>query len=388
MPLLRKAIATRRGGLPTFKPAGLAPQQAVSGLTNNDPTRDTYQRKIFYDGTNFFLFYWVLADKRIYYVASSDGITWTSPTSLVLFSIAPYSGGNADINYPERGALSNDLKRVDMAMVMSGSNGASFNWDPYQISGQTLTQVQGSSYASSGAQGGSVLASLNLQYDYYTFHSTTGVWIGRSPASDSDQEALTLGTTTTGGNQILPYKTSSPHNVFVLAKDASSVLKYIIGEMAILDIACRFTGSFVSIATLNAGFSDFCGCSEAQEEGDPERIHIVYVKSTGELCYRKFESDTLGNEKVLVSSGASYPVIAAGSNGKLYVFYVKDSKIWVIHYNGSKWFKAVELFTKDHTYSTPTYLSCNQYVQTGKICLVWCEAEDGTYAVWFCYLED
>lgn len=136
-----------------------------------------------------------------------------------------------------------------------------------------------------------------------------------------------------------------------------------------------------------AGFSDWCACTEAQAVGDPEIIHLVYVKSSGELCYRKFESDSLSGEEVLVASGASYPVIGCGSNGKLYVFYARNGKIWVIHNNGN-WLNPVELYTASHTYDTPVYLSCNQNVQTGKICLVWCEGTGSPYAVWFCYLED
>ena len=117
-------------------------------------------------------------------------------------------------------------------------------------------------------------------------------------------------------------------------------------------------------------------------------MHLVYIKSTGELCYNKFENDELGVEKVLVASGASYPVIAVGSGGKLYISYVKDGKIWIIHFNGIFWLSAVELFTTEHTYNNPAYLSSNQNVQNDKICLVWTEGSSSPYEVWFCYLED
>jgi hypothetical protein len=378
--------------MPSFKPTGLAPQQVVSGLTNNDATRDTYQRKVWFDGVNFFIWYFHLPSKEARYTASADGIMWTTPISPFSFSVAPYYGGNFDAQYPNRGSLSSDNKRVDVAIVYAGSNGGYFHWQPYQISGQILVRVDGGAFASDASQGGSDVASLNAERDYYVYHRKDNldqqyVCCQRSPANSGCLKTLTQGVAITGGTQILPYQSQSPFNLIVLAKDASSVLQYNILVFT-NPASFVFAGDFIPIATLGNGFSDFCGCSEAQSLGASERVHMVYVKSTGELCYRKFESDTLGNEKVLVSSGASYPVIAAGSSGKLYVFYVKSGKIWVIHYTGSAWLKSVELFTKDHTYDTPVYLSTNQYVQNGLICLVWTEGASSPYELWFCYLED
>jgi len=219
--------------------------------------------------------------------------------------------------------------------------------------------------------------------EYWVYHRSVSLGLGYWATSRATA-AVSYGGTTTGGAQILRYKTSSPYNMFVLAKDASNKLYYNTANEA----CTAFLGSFTEIATLGTGFSDFCACSEAQNIGDPERIHIVYIKSTGGLCYRKFENDSLTSEKVLLTSGASYPVVAVGSNGKVYVCYVKNGKIWVIYYNGKMWFSPVELFTKDHSYNNPVYLSSSQNVQSGKICLVWAEGTASPYEVWFCYLED
>jgi hypothetical protein len=391
VPLLRKATATRRGGKPAFKPTGLVPQKVVdvsaADLTGlNSPLRDTYQRKVFHDGTNFFVVYWEASVKQVKYVASIDGKTWTSPTVLMTFYVAPYYGGNADIGYPNKGALDPYGREFDFSIHWMGSNGANSVWMCMTISGQVLTNISGGTYSTNAGQGGSVVPNLGGVYEYMIFHrnsTTNQVRIHKSPIDSPDGDtSVTYGGTTTGGAQLLSYKTSSPYTMLALAKDSANKLYYnLVSQDGI------FTNGFAEIATLGTGFSDFCACSEAQNIGDPERIHLVYIKSTGELCYRKFEKDAWSSEKVLVSSGASYPVIAVGSNGKLYVFYVKDEKIWVIHHDGSKWFSPVKLFP-EHTYNNPAYLSTNQNVQSGKICLVWIEGTASPYEVWFCILED
>jgi hypothetical protein len=90
---------------------------------------------------------------------------------------------------------------------------------------------------------------------------------------------------------------------------------------------------------------------------------------------------------VLVASGASYPVIAVGKGGRLYVFYVREGVIKLLKFNGVFWEKEQTLFP-NHAYNNPAYLSTNQNVQFGKICLVWTEGKATPYEVWFGYLED
>jgi len=370
-----------------FIPTGLAPQKAVE-VDGADPTRDTYQRKVFFDGTNFFVVYWDLGDKKVYYVASADGGSWTSRTELWEFSVAPYYGGNIDVCYPNRGTLDTNGDPVDFAMYFTGSNGAISQWRPFVISSQTLTEETGGSLGvQQQAQGGSIVSNLNASRDYCIFHrvSPDVIRTHRSPAMQDDSDSsVSHGGTTTGGNQLLPYKTSSPYKMLALAKGGDNKLYHNI----VTEPTATFANSFIEIATLGTGFSDFCACSEAQNASDPEIIHLVYIKSSGELCYRKFESDSWASERVLEVSGTSYPTIAVGTDDKLYVFYVKDGKIWVKYYNGRLWFRSVELFTDEHTYNTPTYLSCSQNIQSERICLTWTEKTSTPYEVWFCYLEE
>jgi len=386
--LLRKGTVLRRGGLPAFKPTGLVPQQVVD-VNRSDPTANTYQRKAFYDGTNFFIIYHDYVSETGYrpikYSASADGISWITPVVLRA-NVVVYAGGHIDVNYPNRGALDGAGNPLDASIYYTTSTACT--WRPYVISGQTLTEGSSLGSGQVNPQGGTIVSSLNGDYEYLICHrDATYEYVRTIKEPDNvydDSVALSWGSTTTGGNQLLPYKTSSPYEMLVLCKGGDNKLYY----NTVDEPTATFAGSFAEVATLGTGFNDFCATSEAMSEGDPEIIHVVYIKSSGELCYRKFESDAWGTEKVLVTSGATYPVIACGASGKLYVFYVADGKVWVIHFNGSRWFKSVELFTASHTYASPAYLSSNQNVQDGLVCLVWTEGTASPYEVWFCYLED
>jgi len=380
--LLQKGMLARRGGLATFKPAGLAPQKIADVAGDGQATRDTFQRKIFFDGTNFFVFYWKSSTKQILYQASADGVTWSATVELVAFGVGPYYAGNIDVSYPNFGALDGGGVAFDVDSCFAGSNGGSFNVYPYKISGQTLTLGNAVSLAGGTQHGGGIQSNLSGVRNPWVFHKSTGIRVGYLATIVSSSTDVSYSDTGSGGSQVLRYKSSSPYDLIGLLKGGDNILYWCeIAENSSLD------SSFTALATLSAGFSDFCGCSEVVAAGDPERVHLVYVKSTGELCYRKYESDAWSNEKILVSSGASYPVIACGAGGKLYVFYVSGGEIQVIHKSGA-WLNPVGLFTSDHTYATPVYLSCSQDVQDGKISLVWTEGSASPYELWFCYLED
>jgi len=384
LPYSAQRLGDRRGGFPTFKPTGLAPQN-VAETDEGDATRDTYQRKVFYDGTYFFVVFWTGAPTRqVKYTASADGITWATPTVLWTFSVAPYYGGNIDIQYPNKGALDYPGNPYVFSIVFSGSNGANWYFYAMTITNQTLNKQSSTALAGTQMQGGTIIAGLLGTEEYWVIHALTEIRIGRWATIRETSTEVSHGGTTTGGAQILTYETSGTYNLLVLAKGGDNKLYY-----NLADYGCyNFLGSFTEIATLGTGFSDFCGCSEAQNVGHPERVHLVYIKTSGELCYGKFENDAWSTEKVLVTSGASYPVIAVGANGKLYVFYVKDGNIWIIHYNGKRWLRPTMLFTDEHTYNNPAYLSSNQNVQSEKICLVWTEGTASPYEVWFAYLID
>jgi len=385
--LVRKGAITRRGGLPTFKPTGLAPQKIAESYSNW-ATGDIHQSKVVYNGEYFFVLYWEGDTTHLVkYGASSNGIEWTTTTLYNLtdaYTLTPWAG-NIDVRIKNISALyatftytaiSPDegrprARRLDIVDSTLTSNALWF----LEYAGNKITTSK---------------ACYNLDGHLYTLvHGSTNTYLVYSPdpwaiGTRYDYSNVPAFSATSGGVQLLNYKTSSPYDMLALIKQGTDdILYYSVLHQDTLSLDTPMTSLGVTLAT---GFSSFCAVSEAETIGDPERVHLVYIKSSGELCYIKFENDAFGSEKVLVVSGASYPIIACGSDGKLYVLYVKDGKIWVIHYKG-RWFSPVKLFP-EHSYNNPTYLSSNQNVQNGFICLVWTEGTESPYEVWFCYLED
>ncbi len=372
----------------TVKPED--PAANIATTNRATATANTYQRKVFYTGERFFvIFHDYDPEAGLYpikYCSSLDGESWSQPTTL-LSDVRVYAGGHLDIGYPNRGALDRGGNPFDFSIYYT----TKFNvcsWRPYKIVDGELEAGESTALGGQATpQGGSICPNLNGTYEYGLYHRDETykyVRTHRIPTNAyDDSKALVFGGTTSGGNQILPYKTSSPYKMLALCKGGDNKLYYNI----VNEPTATFALSFTEIATLTDGFNDFCGASQAQEVGDPEIIHLVYIKSTGELCYRKFENDSWSVETVLVDSGAIYPVIACGDGGRLYVFYVKAEKIWLIKYDGAQWLPPVDPF-EGHSYNNPAYLSSNQNVQNGKICLVWTEGTTSPYKVWFCSLED
>jgi hypothetical protein len=275
-----------------------------------------------------------------------------------------------------------------MILNMFLGSGAATYFYGSAISGAVLTRTNYGSVNYGTQKGGRITLLINSNarcvtntsgFDSLIFVEPSGV----SMETYAIRDANITYAAGNGGAVTLRYKITSPYTTIYIIKSGDATLRY--GTGSGININSGVVSSAVGV-TLASGHSSFCATSEANSASAPERIHLVYIKSTGELCYMKFENDAWGSEKILVSSGATYPVIAVGSSGKLYVFYVVDGKIWVKHNNGN-WLNPVELFTADHTYDMPVYLSCNQNAENGKICLVWTEGTV-SYAVWFCYLED
>jgi hypothetical protein len=347
-------------------------------------TRDTYQRKVYYDGAYFFALF--LADVNLLkYVSSYGGFDWCSRT---LHSGTIYSdyGGSADIAKSRGTTYNVKYGYYDVEIWLSVYyTGYGSQMRGYRIFGDSLSNRYNAMIVSVMFQGGSIVPNLDGNVTFAICHWSDGVGIHVSPATRAGADtSVPYGGNTTGGNQLLPYKSSSPYNMLALAKGSDAQLYYnIVNEPS----GAFANPSFTAIALLGTGFSDFCAASEVQNVGDPERIHLVYIKGTGELCYRKFENDAWSGETVLVASGASYPVVAVGEGGRLYVFYVKDGVIRLLKFNGVFWESERTLFP-NHAYDSPAYLSTNQNVQNGKICLVWTEGSASPYKVMFAYLDD
>lgn len=298
-----------------------------------------------------------------------------------VFSVAPYYGGNVDVDYPNHGTQTTAGKDFDVMEHYVGSNGINDNFYPYVLKGDgTWTVLTGGGMGAGAAKGGGLCAGLGGKH-YGVYHNNDSlIHLHESMITDACWKTLAYVNTTSGGCTIVRYKTDGTNLMLTVCKDGNSVLYVSI-------TGARSFGDLITVATLGSGFSDWCARSEAMNLGDPEIVHLVYIKSTGELCYCTFKSDALTAEVVLEASGATYPVIVLGSAGRIYVFYVMSGKIYLKKYNGSSWLASTVLYSS-HVYNSPAYLSGNGNAQSGKICLIWTEGTASPYELWFCYLED
>lgn len=371
---------------------GLAPKKVAESYSNW-ATGDVHQRKVLFTGQRFFVVYWEGGEgKRLLYTSSINGELWLEPSTLLnygttpfAFSTAPGDGGHAG--------------NVDFELFGNGTIYAFLEGDDtrvynrkYTISGNLLIpSVLGSLTGLGILNGGNIVCLLNNKTRTVCLSNVASyrvtLYEGQPSNSYKNYANTPSYNATTGGAQVVKYKTSPPYDAIVVLKDGDNALHYSIVQANTLTLNHPPTAMNITLAS---GFSSFCACSEAQSIGDPERVHLVYIKGTGELCYRKFENDAWSSELVLASSGASYPVIACGKGGRLYVFYVKGGRIMVqkLNVNGTLLRSPERILFPKHAYRNPAYLSTNQNVQNGKICLVWTEGSAAPYEVWFAYLED
>jgi len=359
------------------------------------------QRKTFFDGDYFWVFYYygyapeVDPDyPYIYYaVSSQDGFSWSNPQGVVR---------RADIDYMYLGQ-GIDV-RWDATLnkaIMSIPYNYYFYWARVGTSNGVLTrEVLRCPLVYAGFY---VVAPRHSYIEDYVlcYHQAVDplnsfkrgdviAYSVRDVDAGTPQAGLTsagpFGTYSdvNGGSLTLRYDKDT---AIYVVKDGDNTLHW--GFMNKTFI----TFPPISLETeLSPGLNSLSGCETELDSGIINQ-HIVYIKFTGELCYRRFENDVWSGETVLVEKGASYPVIAAGGGGRLYVFYVFNGVIKLLKFDGEKWLKnQVQDAFPFHTYNNPAYLSTNQVVQHGKICLVWTERNlvhgEKPYAVWFGYIED
>jgi hypothetical protein len=353
------------------------PPQKVAETNCSWATGDVHQSKVFLNQPLFWVFFFPeeAAATYIYYSTSENGISWDTKT---LSLLAIYKGLSSNVDVTLKNATACYLSFIVNKEAPYIARG--------DISGSTITRSFLWSVVDVGYHVTKSKANLRLDGKLYilvhrSYNQLDALYIPDPWATGTRYAVASINfSENSGGVQLLNYKESN--DMLVIIKQGTDNVLY----SAILYENMTLS-SLTSIATLASGFNTFCVTSEFQNVGDPEKVHLVYIKSTGELCYRKFENDAWSDETVLIASGASYPVIAAGKAGRLYVFYVKDNVIKLLKYNGASWGSEETLFP-EHTYNNPAYLSSNQNVQHGQICLVWTEGTASPYEVWFCTIGD
>jgi hypothetical protein len=368
----------------------MAPQK-VAESNYDKATAWVNQRKTFYDGSYFWAFFYDSADNKHKVCSSSNGKTWGSAQTLATLTDTSklYLGQGVDIRWDEslgKGIVS--IPYLDyFYWARIGTSGGVIGrevlscpsaYTNYFIVAPRHGYIENKVLAYHQA----VMPSISWKRgDMIAYHAKD---IGSDGGLTSEGPIGTY-SDINGGSVTLTRTVGGEDRAIYVVKDGDNSLHWGYLNATSLDLWNDLN------ITCADGLNTLSGCSETELGLGTGDQHIVYIKSTGELCYLRFNG-TWSDETVLVASGASYPVIAAGKAGRLYVFYVKDGVIKqqkLRNLNGViQVLTPEETLFPEHTYNNPAYLSSNQNVQHGQICLVWTEGTASPYEVWFCTIGD
>jgi hypothetical protein len=273
-----------------------------------------------------------------------------------------------DVNYPYR----QSQVKANGSLYYTGSTQDSTYFPVNVTSTEIIGKMGWALGGKVGACGADHVSNFN-GFDYGVAHRT-GVtdrfFIQRSLSNEDDYTtSVPYGNPNnplaTGGNQVLNYKTSSPYHLLCLAVGNDTKMYWSIFNVTTPQFK---TKPFNDLGvTLGVGFDSFCATSEAQDIGDPEKIHLVFRNNTG-LYYMKFESGAWSSVTAFGVVG-TFPTLAADDSGNLVFTYVSSSKIYYKTKTPlGSWSSSAALGTG---YTSAAYLSSNQNMDSGEILLVW-----------------
>lgn len=318
----------------------------------------------------YFIIYFNLTDRTEYYTASSDGVSWSDPGILDSFGAFPLGG--YDVEYP---SLATAGGTFNGCFAFSGSWGAATYMKPFNCSGTSLTLgAGGASGGTYNATGISIASCLDGIYDILVYHSRRtdlAVNITRLirtyAVPQGSDNSLPYGEDygANVANQILRYKTSSPYHLLVIAKAGNQSFHY---NLVNATDRLFIHSSFLPMnAVGGAGKNDFCAVSEAENIGDPEKVHFVFINSSG-IFYMKFESDSWSSPAALGITEASYPTLNVDDAGNLLLTYVLSGSVkYSTKTPDGSWSSAQTLAGN---YEEAAYCSSNHNIDEGEIILI------------------
>lgn len=355
-------------------------------------TRDTHNRKVVYDYfkaeeyKQWQVFYWDQSLNGIMHEASfDDGETWIARSRLWSVSTHTRYGGDLDVDLINYTYFSHDdAKPVSDPIQILGTyigsvgSGTPVHWKPMTINNDgSITKEGSANTASSWSIGGScILAFNNRSYNVYN-RDDDGISIRRDPSAYGDWDTSHGRTpdisTSTGGVQLLRYRSAAPFNLISLAKNSTNHLAWNLYNLTTINGAWEYNHGDAAqyLDQLANGYSSFCAASEVHFLGDPEQLHLLYVDASGQLVYRNCsDSMVWSSAEVLVSSGATYPNINVDSAGNLTVLYVSGNRVRYMTRISGAWSSQGTFgttFIDRSTYRNPAYISSNHYAHDGKV---------------------
>ncbi len=335
-------------------------------------TWNSFQRKTWKTEEGcYFIVFFQLDSNTLEYVASTDGEVWEPSTQLFLFSTYPHGG--FDVEYP---SYDNYYVPHEGIMAYTGSADGAY-YLPFNVSGTTIQKLTGAADGSHWPNGISIASSLAGDFSYRVFHRNriivpiqNDTLLLRAPAIQEDLDlSMPYGDGMSIGCQVLRYLTESPYDMLTIQKAGNQSFHY-----NVIDATARdwMYDSFLPLsATGGHSHEDWCATSEAEQLGDPERIHLVFADvASSELYYMKFESDAWNSPAALGVTG-NYVTLNVDDSGNLLLTYVSANSIYYMTKpSGGSWSSPNVLTTANN----PGYCSSNHNEQDGEILLIYTDS--------------
>ncbi|TET89105.1 MAG: tetratricopeptide repeat protein [Methanomassiliicoccales archaeon] len=320
-------------------PIVIDPTVTVNTTNESEPTSYSNQRKVFYDGSYYWAFWYNYSDgvapSNTFYEYSADGQDWSgleqeafTSNNVHVASVWYHDTGSEKIVYIASGGLSSSNVIVRRGTI----SGTSITW--------------GSEYAAT------VCAKSQAVKVAFISRSSDGyIWVisggKESPSSPSYNIAAVRSTNTDDVSAWDAYTTLLSANtdgfylypiVLPLSGGDMYAIWYADGEIAgkKYTSGTGWSGSVDSIETTTGSVTNKTPSAVVDSSSN---IHLVYSNSSGAVNYTKYTT-SWGSPTVLDSlDGGAYPTISLEStNDYLYAFWVNSSnQVWGSKWEGSSW---------------------------------------------------
>ncbi|MFQ6128488.1 MAG: hypothetical protein ACE5QW_06260 [Thermoplasmata archaeon] len=320
--------------------------------SSSSNTAFSSQRKLFYDGTYYWSFYYNGTLGNISYEYSSDGTTWTNapeyfPIEDAQYASIWYNSSNSGVY----AVADNDTTSKNVSVVNGTISGNTISWDsPVTVEVSGLDE--------------------NYKVAYVTVNSSGYVWIAATTKNATSGYNINVTYTDNpedisqwGTPEIMRSSDVSNEFIYPIVLPLSDTDMYVIwyADGYLEGRKCQ-SGSWQtvdSIDTTTSGSSNK-GPSAVIRSGN---IHMVYVNSSGYVNYSKYTGSWSKYNLNSTDTGRSPTITLDTSSSYLYVLWINSSNQIVGNYStdgGSSWSQMTGITTNTDAKGNLTSIySCN-----------------------------
>src|SRR2546422_447389 len=333
-----------------YSTAGGVDPTGIIDTASSSAVNGPAERNVFYDGTNFWAFYY--DGSTIQYEPSSDGLSWvnTKNTAFTTAGIQKvstwfYNGGGTKIVYIA-GAVGSG---TDLSVRRGTISGTTITWGTEaqvpSFSGQTWSMIPVITRDASGYVW--VASNVKISGNAWNFDAARSTNVDDVSAWNA-KTALISGNSNNGGIQgvIVPLASG---NVYAIWYDGAGV--GIVGKL--------YSGSWGSLDSI-AGCCGLLDRGPSATVDSSFNIHLIYTDPSGPgtVKYRERTSSWQSTTTLDSSTSNKYPTISRDTGtGDLYAFWISSTyQIKGQKFSGGSWASlTIETNTKTKTSLTALY---------------------------------